>query len=301
MGYIIERGIVLTETLVAAFRINSDGTGGLVSEVSAGGADWVQVEGSEKFTKLCRKCGGTGQHWAVHQDDGVCYSCNGSGVDHRTGTKTLKELEQKLAAKAREFARKEAARLAICAERDARVARLAAAEPAIADLLQKTYDNENEAYNTGDYNVVSSTNKFLREMAAQIHNAQGRDLSERQLEAVRKFTVARPSTGAPVVEGRYEMVGKVVSTKTVESDFGTGYKMLVELADGQRVFGSIPNNLWSEVEFLGGYRKLAWDETDGVMKKLVGMELKFTATVERSSKDESFGFFKRPTKASVVA
>lgn len=308
MASTLIRGILETETIVAAFSISSNGTGGLVSVNES--YNWVQVEGEDKFTKLCRKCGGSGNHWAIHQDNGVCYSCGGSGVESRTGQKTLAQLEQMLAAKAREFARKEAARLAICAERDARVARLAAAEPAIAELLQKTYDIENDVYSgAADVSALTRISPFLRDMAAQIHNAQGRDLTERQLEAVRKFTVARPSkTGAPVVEGRYEIVGEIVSAKLVENDFGTTRKIIVKLESGSRVYGSLASNLADEL-YNAWYDEKINKEGYSVqdfggefwLDSVVGKKVKFTATVERSSKDEDFGFFKRPTKAEVVA
>jgi len=103
---------------------------------------------------------------------------------------------------------------------------------------------------------------------------------------------------APLAEGRYEITGTIVSTKIVE-----GYdprdqilKMLVEQADGNRVFGTVPGFLADAVIF-GEYNEETkeYDKAD-----LKGKTITFKATVERSRDDEHFGFFKRPTGATLV-
>lgn len=269
---------------------------------------YLEFEGG--FYKGCRRCGGEGHH-SHNGEHSRCYDCDNTSAklgdfisDDRADAE--KWCHVRALAKAnrdrKRFAKEQAARDA----RDARVAALKATDADVVDMLQKIYDDENEAYGTGDYSKVSK-NGFLRDMAGKLFNASENGLTENMVAALRKVVVreaekavAKESLPA-LVEGRRAITGKVVSTKEVESDFGTGYKMLVEEVDGTRVFGSIPSNLWNEVEFLGAYRKHAWNETDDVMTKLVGMELTFTATVEISKNDKSFGFFKRPTKAEIVA
>jgi hypothetical protein len=263
------------------------------------------------FYKGCKRCGGEG-HYSHNGEHSRCYECDNTSAklgeyisDDRKDAE--KWCHVRALAKANRERKAEEARLKLVAARDARVEALKATDPEVVALLQKTYDDENEAYNSGDYAVIERTNPFLRQMAGKLFNAGEKGLTENMVAAVRKNVVwaaekAEADAAKPaVVEGRRVVTGKVVSTKAVEGDYGTSYKMLVEEEGGARVFGSIPNALWDEVEFLGAYRKLAWNETDGVMRKLVGMELTFTATVEASSKDKSFGFFKRPAKASVVA
>jgi hypothetical protein len=115
------------------------------------------------------------------------------------------------------------------------------------------------------------------------------DLSDKQVELV--FKIAREQVerlvaqaarkahldAAPALaEGRYTIEGRIVSTKTQESIYGTQYKMLVEMEDGNRVWGTVPSIIW-DVE--------------------AGSRVKFDAAVERSKDDEHFGFYKRPTKA----
>ena len=65
----------------------------------------------------------------------------------------------------------------------------------------------------------------------------------------------------------------------VASFYGMTQKMGVKLADGNKVYGTVPNNI-SHVER--------------------GNKVKFVAKVERSEKDEHFGFFSRPAKAQII-
>jgi hypothetical protein len=91
-------------------------------------------------------------------------------------------------------------------------------------------------------------------------------------------TEAKIAAGVEVPEGRIVIEGTVLSTKWVESQFGSTQKMLVENEQGWKVWGSVPSSI----------------EVDK------GTKVQFTATVERSKDDALFGFFKRPAKASTI-
>lgn len=97
--------------------------------------------------------------------------------------------------------------------------------------------------------------------------------------AKRAAQAAALAQAPELAEGRYEVEGTVVSVKWVDSDFGGNLKMLVELADGNRVFGTVPSSLDAEA----------------------GDRVAFTAQVERSKGDEHFGYYKRPTKARKIS
>jgi hypothetical protein len=102
-------------------------------------------------------------------------------------------------------------------------------------------------------------------------------LAKRAEWAAKKAEQAAQMANAPALaEGRYEMEGIIRTIKWQDSDFGGQFKMLVELADGNRVWGTLPSKLEGVVE--------------------VGDTVMFTAQVERSKDDEHFGFYKRPTK-----
>ncbi len=82
----------------------------------------------------------------------------------------------------------------------------------------------------------------------------------------------------PCPEGRVTIVGKVVSVDEKDTDFGTRYVMTVRDDSGFVVWGSQPSAL----------------------DPSVGDRIEFTATVERSDRDECFGFYKRPSKARLL-
>jgi hypothetical protein len=111
-------------------------------------------------------------------------------------------------------------------------------------------------------------------------------LSEKQVAAlVRSFEKTQEKANAPQVvkgdapNGRMEVTGTLISTKTVETMYGMTNKMLVELPDLSRVYGTIPKSL------------NMYDMTKG-------SQVTFTGTFEQSRKDQSFGFFSRPSNAS---
>lgn len=89
---------------------------------------------------------------------------------------------------------------------------------------------------------------------------------------------AHKQTLPELAEGKRRIEGTVVSSKVVDGFYGASYKMVVELADGTRVFGTVPSHF-------------------GDVSK--GDEVTFTATIERSKDDASFGFYKRPSQASI--
>jgi hypothetical protein len=153
------------------------------------------------------------------------------------------------------------------------------------------------------------------------------DISDRQLEAIVKAAVQQIERDAvkatevrvPVPTGKGIVIeGEVVSMKTQENDYGTREVMTVKVTDSEGAFflvwGTVPSSLegsWGVVEYCPTHAPVA---TDGEMVGMtcqecatgyVGMAhkgdtVRFTANLEASDKDESFGFFKRPRKAEVV-
>lgn len=83
---------------------------------------------------------------------------------------------------------------------------------------------------------------------------------------------------APLKEGRYEFQGIVKSTKIQDGYYNTEYKMLVELDDGNRLYGTVP----SSIDF----------------EDLKGKRIKLTGKV--MVKEAGFGFFSRPSKAELL-
>lgn len=130
-------------------------------------------------------------------------------------------------------------------------------------------------------------------------------LTERQIESTLKCIKAREDFIArkieedanrvepefELLEGRRVIEGTVQSHKwTEDTGYGRQHKMVVVEADGNKVYGSVPRDI---SDYL--YHN---DENEN--RELRGLKVKLTATVERSKNDENFGYYKRPSKASVV-
>jgi hypothetical protein len=89
---------------------------------------------------------------------------------------------------------------------------------------------------------------------------------------------AERAAALPVPTGKQTIRGKVLSTKLVDGAFGTVLKMLVQHADGWKVYGTVP----------------------AAISDVKGKTVEFTATVTASNDDNKFGFFSRPTKARIL-
>lgn len=114
-------------------------------------------------------------------------------------------------------------------------------------------------------------------------------LSEKQIELAHKLVVQTQEKASEVLakvpEGRTTVDGTVISTKAVDTQFGTTYKMLVEVKSEEgsyKVFGTIPSLL-----------------LDSVQGSLKGCRVAFTAQFQ--PKEPGFGFFSRPTCPKLLA
>ncbi len=103
-------------------------------------------------------------------------------------------------------------------------------------------------------------------------------------------------TPVPESDDRIQITGTVISHRFQESDYGTQHKMLVEDDRGFRVWGTVPSSIEGGQEI--GWTEEEWPIFAPTLDE--GDRVTFSAKVERSRDDESFGFYKRPTKAEVV-
>lgn len=287
-------------------------TTGIEKDINLDGYNYLLHDG--QYYRGCRRCGGSG-HYSFNGFDSICYECGNSSARYGVCVGSLEDATKDAAKRKAAFDARQRKRDREAQKRvDKMVAKqeaLKASNPAVYEFMMAIDDNDGDYSADGSY-WIENKNKERSSFLVSLHENLtfpancDKPFSANMIAAVEKVMESRAAKAAvdaskpAIIEGRVVFTGKVVSTKAIEGDYGTAYKMLVEDAEGRRVFGSIPGNIWDEVEFLGAYRKLAWNETDGVMKKIVGMELTFTATIEASKDDKSFGFFKRPAKASIV-
>jgi len=239
---------------------------GPTKNVSSG--NWVLV------ITPCGKCGATGYINAFgHVHNGVCFDCAGArniGRYQATPDHAIVLAERK------------AKRDAKTAAKAAKVrAKVIASTPHLIGLV-----------------FLAGVSDFAHSLVMQV--LKGKTLSDRQLAGAFKaalFAIAKADRDAarlaekaeqeaakrPVVTGKITIVGTILTTKWV--DGYTTYsaptlKMLVLDDRGFKVWGTVPS-------------KLNCEEYEGA-------RVQFNANVERSDDDECFGFFKRPSKATVV-
>jgi hypothetical protein len=111
-----------------------------------------------------------------------------------------------------------------------------------------------------------------------IQNLLTKITNRAQIQAQRK---TEHEQAAPLpAAGRQNIVGTVLSTKHVETDFGPATKMLVRSDAGWKVWGTVPSSV--DVESIRGKR------------------VSFAGTIQPSRDDPKFGFFSRPAKFKVL-
>jgi len=144
-------------------------------------------------------------------------------------------------------------------------------------------ENEQKNHIIGD--MLNKLNKYFSLSRRQIAFARKlvRQADEREArEAEREAKLANTPDWQ---DGREEIEGKVLSCKFKDSDFGGSYKLLIELEDGRRCWGSAPQKYLDAV-----------DEN-----QLSSPIIRIKATFSASNDDKKFAFYKRPTFVSVTS
>lgn len=238
------------------------------------------------FVPSCKRCGGTG----VYLHYGTCFRCMGAKADPSPNPK------RKFQAAPDVRARRDEKRAEEVRQRDQWIAdTLNAHGPEVADPImaahEKVADWHGAPEDLPESERPSRTDYFLASMYDHLRDRE-RDLTPNQVEAVkraverelqyrqeRQAEEEQVASAPPLAGGRQVLRGKVLSTKTQHSQYGTTTKMLLLLDDGNRVYGSVPSGLY------------------GVDR---GDRVELTGNVERSTDDQHFGFFSRPTKAQFL-
>ena len=220
----------------------------------------------------CGRCGGSGMISAyIPVNGGVCFGCEGSGIERRSTVGEERRRDRETVHKMnRKMLRNEK-------ERAARVAK-ADAERAEADAKKAAFLAEHEGLADA---LAALTGEFGDSLRASLQYRG--TLTEKQVEAALRVAAeaaARAEAATSVVEGRGAVAGTVRSIKTVDTDYGTTFKMVVEDDRGFRLYGTVPNAILDDVE--------------------VGSRVEFVARLEASRDDETFGFYSRPTKARLI-
>jgi len=151
--------------------------------------------------------------------------------------------------------------------------------------------------NPGLDDVLKCDHHISRDLRCKLY--QWGILSEAQIELAHKIVVQENErtarqvkreallAAAPVLEdGKGILIeGTIISTRMQESNYGETLKMLVQMTNGNRVWGTVPDAIICECG----------------QACVKGSLVRFVANVERKDGDDHFGFFKRPRKAEVLA
>jgi hypothetical protein len=299
----------------------------------------VEIEGytylivEDQYFIGCSRCGGTG-HYLHNGSDSICYAC-GNSPEGRLGNligdlaAAEKHAHRRALAKAARDRKREEARMVEVRKQEANAAALKAADPEVYEFLMGIVieDDTQHLYETYEEwaqqagSVKLERDGFIRTMAETLRwVAPSKPFTEKMIAAVRRTMERRTQAAAdatPVVEGRIKITGEIVSTKISETQWGDAYRILVKDDRGFKVWGSLAKPLvdsaydefetWrasagydqytfgSGVWFLGT-NDSSTIETSGIK----GRRLSFTAQVNASGTDKSFGFFSRPTKAEWI-
>ena len=220
--------------------------------------------------EACGKCGGEGSVWWGEKAEGVIFLANGgirkiANVCYKcdgVGGKYVsqKTLDRREKDRERRERKRQEAEAAELRQQEANTEAFATEHPEIAAALP--------TLGTFGESLEQSVRHFGK-------------LTEKQIAAVQKIMKDRAEApeAQPVPEGRNVVTGKIISTRFADNDFGGAWKMTVADDRGFKIWGSIP---------------AALDEAER------GDRVTFTATLERSERDDTFGFFKRPAKAEIV-
>jgi hypothetical protein len=224
----------------------------------------------------CRRCGGAGgsSGWPGY----TCYDCLGDGRGR------MQHLKVYSAAK---NAKLDAAQAKRDAKRQAAFAAERAARQASVDAASKAFLKEHGPLIAALKNFSDSV-KFSASLIESF--TEFGSLTDTQVSAAQAFIAKEAARPAPAaaIEGRIEITGEIISSKVQYSDYGRTSKMLVLDDRGFKVWGTVPKDVPGECN----------DQDEWLATR--GTRVTFTATISRSDNDSTFGFFKRPTKASVT-
>lgn len=241
---------------------------GVVSEC----ADYVTV----KWLDVCGRCGGTGIYCHYSHYNGVCYGCGGTGNKGVTKRRLYTEAG---------YAKVEALKVKAAEKKAAKLAakKAAAVEVNRAKVGAEVWDaiaawNDEGGEHSGKNNLTI-LDIFSRGLNWELSDKAAEHLARCWANKLKwdAERAAKDAEAEDVTEGRYTVVGKVISVKGCSTDFGWVYKMLVDCGTF-RAYGSVPKGL--------------------DINTLAGSEIKFTATFK--AKEKGFGFFSRPTKPELL-
>ena len=141
-------------------------------------------------------------------------------------------------------------------------------------------------------NISDGQERFLAKLVDQVDNRKA------NAEAKANDEAKRLESADEVPEGRVEITGEVASIKEVESAYGFAWKWLIVTDGGWKAWGTIPSAIVDEVHDV---KRPSREDGKFYIPKEANFRVTFTAKMTKSDSVAYFGFYSRPTKASVVS
>jgi len=282
-----------------------------------------------EFFKGCKRCGGSG-HYSHDGEHSRCYACD------NTSSKLGEAFDSKEAAE--KWCHGKAVRLAQRAKLRAKNLQAAAnrmhenqqalllSAPDVYEFLMNIVIEDDTQANFATYEewaaqydinaIKIEKDSFIRSLAETLRwVAPSKPFTVNMINAMHSAMERRSAREAhsaahPAPTGRVEVTGEILSTKVVQSDFGTAYKILVKDDSGFSVYVSLPkaqaDEAYEAFEEVHGPTHLigygVWfsgsENEPELYKGLKGRRIKFTAKLEPSAGDAAFAYGSRPSKGS---
>lgn len=268
-----------------------------VTEHEFKGFTYISYNG--EFFKGCRRCGGTG-HYSFNGFDSICYACGNTaaklGDAFENEAAAQKWCHERSVRKAQADRKRAAAQQLKIDAAEANSQALLAADPEVHAFLMSIVIEDDTQANFATYEEWSAQAQpvklekdiFIRSMAEALRwVGQSKAFTPNMIAAVRKTMERRQAQAIeaaahPAPSGRVAVTGEITSTKVVDGDYGTTYKMLVKSDEGFKVWCSIPAALLETT----------------TPEEAKGRRITFTATLQPTQDDPSFAFGSRPSKGA---
>ena len=193
-----------------------------------------------------------------------------------------------------------------------------ASQPSSMDIMQEHLQAQAISAELRRRRMTPEEREQERIKNEKIRTKEKLDLAKRKIEELIPFAEvlsvprSKPAKVTPTEElyfDRQVVEGNIVSVKMKETQYGATNKMLVQLDNGNRVYGSVPKSI-NEKLFgpipgqykYGGPFHTVDEERLARMKQTIacGRRVRFLAMVDPSNDDPHFGFFSRPSRAELV-
>lgn len=243
----------------------------------------------ELVWRPCGRCDGDGimEHYR-NTFGGVCFECNGT----KGQQVTVKAERARESGRVSRENKRTRDWIKMAERHNEQLAAAEAAYPALAkwgELMERDTFLSDLWAKAFDYELTEKQIAAAAKTAERLLGWEAKRAAE---------DAEREANKRPAPEGKLAIEGVVKSVKSVESGFGYHetrvWKMVVE-AEGYAVWATIPQALLAQLDAEGG------EDYNAGLDELRGRRVQFTATLERSQRDDSFAFAKRPSKVKLLA